>query len=183
MPPEETRERIIHFTNKPFSACIEGNGDKVFSITPVVMETHASCGLAILVNNQIIHHHGPYLPRDVITAWRATKILQIVNWQERTFFRRRIKWYIGKRTLSQVYHAAMRKASDDDREKGREMVIRMIGKKKYKDIFTLPIPEIIITSIFEGQTRDPKMCICPLRAEILAGTVKRQERFELLGIH
>ncbi len=179
----QTDNRLILFINKSFSAHISGNGDKEFSITPIVTETYASCGIGLMVNNQIFDEYGSYLPRDTITGWRATRLLLAVNWKKRTWFRKRIKWSIDENTLSQFYHAAMRKTSDEDRAQGRNTVISMIGKKEYDNIFRLPIPETIISTIFEGQTREPKLCVCPLRAEILAGTVPKQERFQLLGIH
>lgn len=180
---DTSQKRLILFTNKSFSAHIYGNGDQEFVITPVVTETHASCGIGLIVNNQVIDEYGPYLPRDTITGWRATRLLLAVNWRKRTLFQRKIKWSIDENTLSQFYHAAMRKTSDEDRAKGRDAVISMIGKREYDNIFKLSIPETIISSIFEGQTREPKICVCPLRAEIIAGTVKKQERFRVLGIH
>jgi hypothetical protein len=161
-------EHKIHFKNEPFMAIVQGKGEKPITCIPVVYDHPFNFGLGIVFENGDGQIWGLVSPRNMITAWRGTEVLRLLN-----------KIEFG--TLSAAYYSGERNLNDSDRKRVKQ-VIDIIGKKAYDKIMSMPIPEKIIEAMIECQSDEFKPDLYPITDEVRVGTIKWREEFFELGI-
>ena len=160
----------VRYRSKPFKALVEGVAAAILEWEAVVWDDDMNCGIGLFPKGENAGRvWGPAYPRDLITSWRGTEILCCLNVIE-----------IG--TLSAAYFTGMRNPDSSDVERHVEPMIARIGRTKYDEIMSLPVPEEIIRAILDGQHSNLKPALRPITDEVRAGTIVWRQEFADAGI-
>ncbi len=157
----------IYFESMPFSAVVEGKSESPIKLIAVVYEDSHICGVGIKFEDRQMAIYGQFFPRDIITAWRATEILKL------------LKSINSNEALRWSYCAACR-YSISDKDSCVNRITKIIGKREYKKIMAMSVPEEIVKIILNNQdlpnviTHLDKSCI---GKELVAGTIVWREEF------
>ncbi|MCX6792572.1 MAG: hypothetical protein NTY12_00950 [Candidatus Falkowbacteria bacterium] len=145
---------------------VEGMGDKPIQVRPVVYDSLADCGVAIIPENGRGFVWGLVAPRNIIAAWRATEILRC------------LKFINPNKDLAHSYYAGLRQPRDWMTQEV-SVLIRRIGRSRYNEIMSLPVPDKIIKAILDSQSGESSFMLDtrPIKEEINAGTIKWRKEF------
>jgi len=153
----------IVFVNEPFMAVVEKEGEQPIKCYPVVYDVPFNCGVGVFYEIGDGSRWGMMSPRDLITAWRATEILQHIT-------------HIKNGTLCSAYYAGQRNVHISNQHRVDE-IISIIGKEKYYQIMAMPVPEEIIQAIIDRQKADIPPNVDSITDELRVGTVQWRPEF------
>lgn len=142
---------------KPFKAYLHSRG--VVKCTPVIYNDLSGCGTGIMYEDNSGATSIIY-PRNLIAAWRGTEFIRHFK-------------TIKHETLYVVYYAGMRNIKN---ETHLRRILSVVGWKKYEEIMSISVPQIVIDMITKKEAEEPPL-LYPLEEEIRAGTIRNEQAY------
>jgi len=163
-----TRDKInILFKSEPFMAKVEEMGDEDRKCVSAVFSRGRTIhGLIVFSGEQRIIWENSLWYEGPISLWRATEIISKLE-------------FINSKILGKLADVGAR---SEYKNPEQAAIIEKIGWDTYRQIMKIPVPEIIITEILEGQKEIFKPDLRLITKEIRAGTIQWRPEFADAGV-
>lgn len=169
---KELRGRLC-LRGKPFTTRILDYRGEPKEVTPAVFNDIGERGIALLFNNGTVLVALCSHPHDMIAMWRTMEAVRHFD-------------LIRLPLIDDVYLALTRLPEDEDdrkkKEKSVKRLVAKIGRDRYDEIMSLPVPEQILRAILGHQKYGLAPDLVTIFNEVKAGNLEWREAFAAAGI-
>lgn len=160
---------IIHCRNKAFWAKTDRSFGKPIELVPIIFESSTgNSGVGVIYQEVFLDGYG-LGGKEFITSWRATEMIRKLT-------------MVRQENYAQVFYAARREVTEEERIDFVNPIIQEIGQETYDKIMKKPVPEEIIEKVLKSYGKGTSYPIYCIEEEIRAGTITWRDEFSEFNI-